>query len=110
MRFCRLDTSTDQADEFPPSVCVSINGKMFPLPNPIPGKNNSEPKRPPKPIDGWLVGWLIIMSYSPLTWSYPRVYLYKISPYRDVSSHRQACHVSIHIYCREQVRLYYNCS
>ena len=24
---------------------------MFPLPNPVPGKDNSEPKRPPKALD-----------------------------------------------------------
>lgn len=51
MRFCPLDTSAEQGDEFPPSICVQVNGKMFPLPNPVPGKNNTEPRRPPKPTD-----------------------------------------------------------
>ena len=52
LRFCGLDTSEDQPDEFPPSVCVEVNGKMCPLPNPIPtNKPNVEPKRPPKPVD-----------------------------------------------------------
>ena len=30
---------------------VQVNDKMFPLPNPVPGKDNSEPKRPPKALD-----------------------------------------------------------
>jgi len=52
LRFCQLDTSKDQSDEFPPSICVQVNGKMCPLPNPIPtNKPNVEPRRPPKPID-----------------------------------------------------------
>ena len=77
LRFCPRDVSSDQADEFPPSICVQVlkklekdlhvcvvlsstvddqhniqvNDKMFPLPNPVPGKDNSEPKRPPKALD-----------------------------------------------------------
>jgi len=52
LRFCPLDTTKEQGDEFPPSICVQVNGKMCPLPNPIPtNKPNVEPKRPPKPID-----------------------------------------------------------
>jgi len=52
LRFCQLDTSKEQSDEFPPSICVQVNGKMCPLPNPIPtNKPNVEPRRPPKPID-----------------------------------------------------------
>ena len=52
LRFCQLDTSKEQADEFPPSICVEVNNKMCPLPNPIPtNKPNVEPKRPPKPVD-----------------------------------------------------------
>merc|ERR1711915_761611 len=51
LRFCQLDTSAEQGDEFPPSICVQVNGKMCPLPNPIPtNKPNVEPKRPPRPI------------------------------------------------------------
>ena len=49
LRFCPLDPSAEQGDEFPPSICVQINGKMCPLPNPIPtNKPNVEPKRPPR--------------------------------------------------------------
>jgi len=52
LRFCPMDTTKEQTDEFPPSICVQVNGKMCPLPNPIPtNKPNVEPKRPPKPID-----------------------------------------------------------
>ena len=51
MRFCPQDISTEQGDEFPPNICVQVNGKMFPLPNPVPSKNNTEPRRPPKPVD-----------------------------------------------------------
>lgn len=52
LRFCPLDTTAEQGDEFPPSICVQINGKMCPLPNPIPtNKPNVEPKRPPRPIN-----------------------------------------------------------
>jgi len=52
LRFCPLDITKEQTDEFPPSICVEVNGKMCPLPNPIQTNNtNVEPKRPPKPID-----------------------------------------------------------
>ena len=52
LRFCPLDPLAEQGDEFPPSICVQINGKMCPLPNPIPtNKPNVEPKRPPRPIN-----------------------------------------------------------
>ena len=51
LRFCLLDPSAEQGDEFPPCLCVQVNGKMCPLPNPIPtNKPNVEPKRPPRPI------------------------------------------------------------
>ena len=47
--FCPQDPSAEQCDEFPPSICVQINSKMCPLPNPIPtNKLNVEPKRPPR--------------------------------------------------------------
>ena len=50
--FCpQLDTSAEQGDEFPPSICVQVNGQMCSLPNPIPtNKPNVEPKRPPRPV------------------------------------------------------------
>jgi len=52
LRFCPLDSTAEQGDEFPPSICVQVNSKMCQLPNPIPtNKPNVEPKRPPKPIN-----------------------------------------------------------
>ena len=52
LRFCPLDTTKEHTDEFPPSICVEVNNKMCPLPNPIPtNKPDVEPKRPPKPTD-----------------------------------------------------------
>ncbi|ESO88276.1 hypothetical protein LOTGIDRAFT_193532, partial [Lottia gigantea] len=52
LRFCLLETSCEQADNFPPSICVRVNGKMAPLPNPIPTtKPGIEPKRPGRAID-----------------------------------------------------------
>ena len=32
MRFCLLDTTSEQEDQFPPSVCVKVNEKMCTLP------------------------------------------------------------------------------
>jgi len=52
MRFCLLETSCEQDDCFPPGICVKVNGKMCPLPNPIPtNKPGVEPKRPPRPVN-----------------------------------------------------------
>lgn len=52
LRFCLLETSCEQDDHFPPSICVRVNGKMAPLPNPIPTtKPGVEPKRPGRPVD-----------------------------------------------------------
>merc|ERR1719447_2006237 len=52
LRFSLLETSCEQDDHFPSSVCVKVNGRLQTLPNPIPtNKPGVEPKRPPKPID-----------------------------------------------------------
>lgn len=32
MRFCLLETSYEQEDNFPPSICAKVNSKMCPLP------------------------------------------------------------------------------
>ena len=32
MRFCLLETSCEQEDNFPPNIAVKINDKMCPLP------------------------------------------------------------------------------
>lgn len=46
------DKSKELNDEFPPSISVQVNGKMVPLPNPIPtNKPGVEPKRPPRPVN-----------------------------------------------------------
>ena len=52
MRFSLLETSCDQEDNFPSSICVKVNNKLCPLPNPVPtNKAGAEPKRPPRPIN-----------------------------------------------------------
>ncbi|KAK0177680.1 hypothetical protein PV328_001709 [Microctonus aethiopoides] len=52
MRFCLQETSCEQEDYFPPGVGVKVNGKLCPLPNPIPtNKSGAEPKRPPRPVN-----------------------------------------------------------
>jgi len=52
MRFSLLETSCEQTDHFPSSICVKVNGKLCPLPNPTPtNKPGAEPVRPPKPIN-----------------------------------------------------------
>lgn len=52
LRFSLLETSCQQDDNFPSSICVKVNNKMQSLPNPIPtNKPGVEPKRPPKPIN-----------------------------------------------------------
>jgi len=52
MRFSLLETSCEQEDNFPSSICVKVNQKLCPLPNPIPtNKPGAEPKRPPRPIN-----------------------------------------------------------
>lgn len=52
MRFCLQETSCEQEDYFPPSVAVKVNGKLCPLPNPIPtNKPGVEAKRPPRPVN-----------------------------------------------------------
>ncbi|XP_076354602.1 E3 SUMO-protein ligase PIAS2-like isoform X7 [Tachypleus tridentatus] len=52
LRFCLLETSCAQDDNFPPSICVKVNSKVCPLPNPIPtNKPGVEPKRPSRPVN-----------------------------------------------------------
>ncbi|XP_064608915.1 E3 SUMO-protein ligase PIAS2-like isoform X3 [Liolophura sinensis] len=52
LRFCLLETSCEQDDNFPPSICVRVNGKMAALPNPTPSsKPGVEPRRPGRPVD-----------------------------------------------------------
>ncbi|RWS23058.1 E3 SUMO-protein ligase PIAS2-like protein [Leptotrombidium deliense] len=52
MRFCLMETSCEQEDNFPPSICVKVNSKMCSLPNPLPtNKPGMEPKRPSRPVN-----------------------------------------------------------
>ncbi|XP_064650037.1 E3 SUMO-protein ligase PIAS2-like isoform X2 [Lineus longissimus] len=52
LRFCLLETSCEQGDNFPPSICVRVNSKIATLPNPIPtNKPGVEPKRPGRPVN-----------------------------------------------------------
>lgn len=52
IRFCLLETSCEQEDNFPSNLSVKVNGKLVTLPNPIPtNKPGVEPKRPPRPVN-----------------------------------------------------------
>ncbi|KAL0281288.1 UNVERIFIED_CONTAM: hypothetical protein PYX00_002321 [Menopon gallinae] len=52
LRFCLLETTSEQEDCFPPGIMVKINNKVCQLPNPIPtNKIGVEPKRPPRPVN-----------------------------------------------------------
>ena len=52
LRFCALNTSDSQPDNFPASIGVRVNGKPAPLPNIIPSNRPGvEGKRPSKPVD-----------------------------------------------------------
>ena len=52
MRFCLLETSCEQDDNFPSNLTVKVNSKLVALPNPIPtNKPGVEPKRPPRPVN-----------------------------------------------------------
>ena len=47
LRFSLLEISCQQTDAFPKSLCVRVNGKVCPLPNPLPAPAGTEPRRPP---------------------------------------------------------------
>ncbi|GLH04161.1 Uncharacterized protein GBIM_09933 [Gryllus bimaculatus] len=52
MRFCLIESSCEQEDCYPQGIAVKVNGKVCPLPNPIPtNKPGVEPKRPPRPVN-----------------------------------------------------------
>ncbi|XP_076166312.1 E3 SUMO-protein ligase Su(var)2-10 isoform X1 [Ptiloglossa arizonensis] len=91
MRFCLQETSCEQEDCFPPSIAVKVNGKLCPLPNPIPtNKPGVEPKRPPRPVN---ISPLVKLSPTVanqihVTWSadYGRRYAIAIYLVRKLSS------------------------
>ncbi|XP_052448349.1 E3 SUMO-protein ligase PIAS2-like isoform X3 [Carassius gibelio] len=52
LRFCLAETSCPQEDNFPNSLCIKVNGKLFPLPGYVPPpKNGVEQKRPGRPLN-----------------------------------------------------------
>ncbi|KFM70226.1 E3 SUMO-protein ligase PIAS2, partial [Stegodyphus mimosarum] len=52
LRFCLLETSCEQEDNIPPSICIKVNDKTVQLPSPIPtNRPGVEPKRPSKPLN-----------------------------------------------------------
>ncbi|KAA0717313.1 E3 SUMO-protein ligase PIAS2 [Triplophysa tibetana] len=52
LRFCLSETSCPQEDNFPNSLCIKVNGKLFPLPGfAPPPKNGVEQKRPGRPLN-----------------------------------------------------------
>ncbi|XP_076021207.1 E3 SUMO-protein ligase PIAS2 isoform X2 [Genypterus blacodes] len=51
-RFCLSETSCPQEDNYPNSLCIKVNGKLFPLPGYAPPpKNGVEQKRPGRPLN-----------------------------------------------------------
>ncbi|XP_033108582.1 E3 SUMO-protein ligase PIAS2-like [Anneissia japonica] len=52
LRFCLAETSCEQDDKFPQSVCVKVNNKLCPLPAFLPqSKAGAEPRRPSRPVN-----------------------------------------------------------
>ncbi|XP_068167626.1 E3 SUMO-protein ligase PIAS2 [Antennarius striatus] len=52
LRFCLSETSCPQEDNYPNSICIKVNGKLFPLPGYAPPpKNGVEQKRPGRPLN-----------------------------------------------------------
>lgn len=52
LRFCLSETSCPQDDNYPNSLCIKVNGKLFPLPGHAPPpKNGVEQKRPGRPLN-----------------------------------------------------------
>ncbi|TRY81800.1 hypothetical protein DNTS_023123 [Danionella cerebrum] len=52
LRFCLAETSCPQEDVYPNSLCIKVNGKLFPLPGfAPPPKNGVEQKKPGRPLN-----------------------------------------------------------
>ncbi|XP_056888122.1 E3 SUMO-protein ligase PIAS2 isoform X1 [Takifugu flavidus] len=52
LRFCLSETSCPQEDNYPNSLCIKVNGKIFPLPGYVPpAKNGMEQKRQGRPLN-----------------------------------------------------------
>ncbi|NXL37743.1 PIAS2 ligase, partial [Glaucidium brasilianum] len=52
LRLCLAETSCPQEDNYPSSLCIKVNGKLFPLPGygPLP-KSGTDQKRPGRPVN-----------------------------------------------------------
>merc|ERR1719309_1782350 len=53
LRFTKMSPDQVQDDDFPKNLCLKVNNKICPLPNPKPvpaNRPNMEAKRPPKPL------------------------------------------------------------
>ncbi|KAM6306871.1 E3 SUMO-protein ligase PIAS2-like isoform 2-T2 [Podargus strigoides] len=52
LRLCLAETSCPQEDNYPNSLCIKVNGKLFPLPGYAPAlKNGIEQKPPGRPLN-----------------------------------------------------------
>ena len=51
LRLSLLETTAEQPDNFPKSLCVKVNSKVCSLPNPLPSQPGTEPRRPPGPLN-----------------------------------------------------------
>ncbi|XP_077202839.1 E3 SUMO-protein ligase PIAS2 isoform X1 [Paroedura picta] len=52
LRLCLAETSCPQEDNYPSSLCIKVNGKLFPLPGYAPPpKTGIEQKRPGRPLN-----------------------------------------------------------
>ncbi|XP_015905471.1 E3 SUMO-protein ligase PIAS2 [Parasteatoda tepidariorum] len=91
LRFCLSESATEQEDNFPPSICVKVNGKLVPLPNPIPtNRPGVEPKRPSKPVNITALSKLApsITNMITISWSftYGRSYVFGIYVAKQLTS------------------------
>nr|XP_054592709.1 E3 SUMO-protein ligase PIAS2 isoform X2 [Nothobranchius furzeri] len=83
-RFCLSETSCPQEDNYPNSLCVKVNGKLFPLPGYAPPpKNGVEQKRPGRPLN--ITSLVRLSSAVPnqisVTWAHEMGKTYSMSVY-----------------------------
>lgn len=50
LRFCLMETTSEQNDNFPHNLQVRVNSRICPLPQFLPCRPNAIPKRPSKPL------------------------------------------------------------
>ncbi|XP_032227300.2 E3 SUMO-protein ligase PIAS2 isoform X2 [Nematostella vectensis] len=51
LRICLLETSCEQSDNFPSSLCIKVNGKICSLPGYVPPNASVDHKRPGRPVN-----------------------------------------------------------